>query len=393
MKNLISFLCVAGVLLAGLPACAPKEKTVVQEVVTVDVSREYPEKKMLLQDVAEVDYIRLETSDEMLWQGWSVTAFTDRYILNQNHSTGDILFFDRTGKALRKVNRQGGSGEEYSPYSDFLFDEDGQELYFSDRNKKKVFVYDLEGNFKRALDYAPDKRYTDLKVWDAERLIAYNNVYDETIINSYLILSKETGAIEEEFSIPQTKQKLTSLLRVQDGDNVMVYRFMTYPLQAAHPNFILTEISNDTIFSMNRAMELTPIAIQQPSRATMDPEVFLFQAMDSREYTFYYTIEKKVTGEGMRAKMEDRILLYDKKEGKLYRQNFQNDDFHTEKLTPILPERTQLSLNNQNVCLKVLQAADLVEAYENNHLTGRLKEIAKELDEEDNPVILVARFR
>jgi len=393
MKTSTKLLCVFSLLLFLLPACSSKEKAAESELYLIDISREAPVKEMILQDIAEVEYIRLETSDEMLWQGWSATAFSDRYILNYNNRTGDVLFFDRTGKGIRKINRQGGSGEEYSPYSGCLFDEEREEIYFNDRDKKKIFVYNLDGGFKRVFDYAPDKRYDELTLFDADRLIAYNDQYEETEANTYLILSKQTGTVEKEFAIPPIGQKLDARHLVQNGEDVMVYSFMTYPLTAAHPGFILADISNDTIFSMNQAMELTPLAIQKPSRLTMDPQVFLFYAKETRDYLFLYTVSKKLIGQGINARMEGDHLVYDKAAGQCYRQDIRNADFTSEKKVYISPGNRQLSASNKNVYLQVLNAGDLVEAYENNQLQGRLKEIAKDLDEEDNPVLLVARFK
>lgn len=393
MKTLILSLCLSGFLFSFLSACSPKENSSSSEVITIDVNREYPKKKMLLQEMAEVEYIRLETTDELLWKGWAVSAFTDRFILDYNVQTGDLLFFDQTGRALRKINRQGGGAEEYSSYSHFVIDEEQEELYFNDRHKEKIFVYELDGTFKRAFDYAPDKRYSDLCIWDADRLIAYNDRSEEDQINTYLILSKQTGEIEKELTIPQIDGKLTTRVIHQEGENVMVFMFASYPILCDRSEMILTEISNDTIFTLDRNFQLKPLMIQKPSRPAMDPQVFLFYAMDSRDYLFYHTVDKKLIGEGMRAKMNTAQIVYDKKEGQFYQEEILNGDYTTEHRLYITPITTQRSAANQNIYTEVLQAGDLIEAYANNQLQGKLKEIAKELEEEDNPVILVARFR
>lgn len=392
MNSLVKIVCCFFLLPSIHFACTQKEKVAEKEIVIVDVTREYPKKKMLLQDIAEVEYIRIETTDDLLWQG-RVNAFTDHYILNHYPKTGDILFFDRTGKGIKKINRMGNSGEEYSAYSNFLFDEENKELYFDDRYKQKIFVYDLNGDFKRVLDYAPDKRYKSLSNFDTKRLIAYNNLFKEEDVNSYLIISKSTGEIEHEFIIPQTGRKLSDQQMIQDGENIMVYKIESLPLTTVSPDFILADISNDTIFSMNSSMELHPIVIQHPSRPTMDPERFLFYAFDCRDYLFFEVVEKKFEIEGTSVKVKSWNLFYDKKERKLFQQDIYNGDFTTEKEIPVTTHKTQFSAENNNVYLEVLNAPDLVEAYENNQLKGKLKEIAKDLDEEDNPVLLIARFK
>ncbi|MDF9828726.1 6-bladed beta-propeller [Parabacteroides sp. PF5-6] len=374
-------------------ACAPKEKSAENELYVIDIGREAPVKEMVLQDMAEVEYIRMETSDEMLWQGWAVSAFTDQYIIDYHFRSGDVLVFDRKGKGIRKINRKGESGEEYSLYSNLLFDEEQEELYFNDPMKNKILVYTLDGTFKRALDHAADKRYTDLRLFDSERLIVYNSLYPDDQVNTYLILSRETGAIEEEFLIPQMGNKLNTQHRMTVGEQELLVFIPNYPLIATPPEFILTEISNDTIFTMNRAMELTPFIVQQPARRTMESETFLFYAFNSSNYLFLTSIEKIFKREHGNINPARKHWMYDKKEGKLYQPAIRNGDFTTEEEITITTQQTVFSAANQNVYLQVLHAGDLVEAYANNQLTGRLKEIAKELDEEDNPVILVARFR
>lgn len=374
-------------------ACGPKEKSAENELYVIDISRDAPVKEMVLQDIAEVEYVRMETSDEMLWQGWSVAAFTDRYIVNYHFRSGDVLVFDRQGKGIRKINRKGESGEEYSLYSDLLFDEEQEELYFNDPMKNKILVYTLDGTFKRALNHIPDKRYSDVRLFDSDRLIVYNNLYPDDQINTFFTLSRETGAIEQEFAIPQMGRKLNTQHRMTVGEQELLVFIPNYPLIATLPDFIVTEISNDTIFTMNRAMELTPFIVQQPARLTMESETFLFYAFNSSNYLFLTSIEKIFKREHGNINPARKHWMYDKKEGKLYQQAIRNGDFTTEEEIAITTQQTVFSASNNKVYLQVLNAGDLIEANANNQLTGRLKEIAKDLEEEDNPVILVAKFR
>lgn len=51
--------------------------------------------------------------------------------------------------------------------------------------------------------------------------------------------------------------------------------------------------------------------------------------------------------------------------------------------------------NSKDVAFMIkLEAADLIEAYENGLLKdGSLKEIVSTLDEEDNPIIMIAKYK
>ena len=119
--------------------------------ITVDVTKSYSSKKeLVLQDFMDVEYIPLETNDEFVNQG-CVEAVGEKYIIVTNYvSDGNIFVYDRSGKAIRKINRKGQGGEEYTSCRSITLDEENEELFVNDNYAKKIRVYDLEGNFKRS---------------------------------------------------------------------------------------------------------------------------------------------------------------------------------------------------------------------------------------------------
>ena len=88
-------------------------------------------------------------------------------------------------------------------------------------------------------------------------------------------------------------------------------------------------------------------------------------------------------------------LVYDKKDGSVYKVSVYNADYTEETPMKIEGEVFVLRPFNQNgvAFTQTLYASDLVEAYQEGRLKGRLKEIASTLDEEDNPVILIAKYK
>ena len=81
------------------------------DFITVDVNKSYSSKKeLILQDFMDVEYIALETNDDFVNQGF-VQAVGKEFILVKNYrDDGDIFVYDRTGKAIRKINRKGQGG-------------------------------------------------------------------------------------------------------------------------------------------------------------------------------------------------------------------------------------------------------------------------------------------
>ena len=107
MKHILIF----AIVLLVATGCSQKQN---DGFITVDVTKSsYPKKELVLQDFMDVEYIPLETNDEFVNQG-CVQAVGEKYIIVTNYvNDGNIFVYDRSGKAIRKINRKGQGGEEY----------------------------------------------------------------------------------------------------------------------------------------------------------------------------------------------------------------------------------------------------------------------------------------
>ena len=202
------------------------------DLVTIDVTASYPEKKLVLQDFMDVEYIPLETTDDILCAG-SVWAVSENLILATNfNQDGNIFLFDReSGKALRKINHKGQSGEEYTSALGFILDEENNELYVSDTYGRKIFVYDLEGNFKRRLSWEDDFMFSEIFDFNQEYLIAHDVLNENSTSprskQAFMLLSKQNGSITKTIQIP-FKDKKSIIIRTPVDDSGM---FTLMPLQ------------------------------------------------------------------------------------------------------------------------------------------------------------------
>ena len=167
--NLISV-----VLLFALAGCG-KDKQSTDELVTINVSKDYPEKELILQDIMDVEYIALETTDEFITHG-NVMDVNEKFIIVKNNTNdGNIFIFDRkTGKAIRKINRLGQGVEEYPGIAGITLDEENNELFVT--HTGKISVYDLDGDFKRSFNFLdPESDYLKVFNYDKDNLITYDN--------------------------------------------------------------------------------------------------------------------------------------------------------------------------------------------------------------------------
>jgi hypothetical protein len=376
------------ILLAVMASCGGKNKQSTEDFIKVDITASYPEKELILQDFMDVEYIALETNDDFITQG-AVMAIGDNYILVKNWiNDGDIFVFDRkTGKGLRKINRRGQGPEEYTFINGIVLDEDKNEIFVNCSLTKKIFVYDLLGNFKRSLEHTEDTQYLDIFNYYKDNLIRYDmSIYYKEGENRdrqsyHAIISKQDGSITRNISIPFDVIKAPM---VRDGGGTAVTSVL--PIIPYHGNWLLVETSSDTVYNyVPKENKLSPFLVKT---ASADPEILLTMGTLTDRFYFIKTIKKVFDFEIGRG-FYTTDLMYDKQENAVFNVAVFNADYIKKQTV----DMTSHPLNNVIATFQSLAAGQLVEAYENDELKGKLKEIAAELDEESNPVIMLMKYK
>ena len=368
-------------------------------LITVDVSKSYPKKELILQDLFDIEYVPLETTDEMLTEG-HIQYISDNYMIFKNlgRMAGEIFIFDRQGKAVRKINRLGQSGEEYLNILGIDYDEQADELFVNSHYSDKVFVYDSEGNYKRSFDYLDGTLYDPIKILDEERLIAYDDYFEYDKVpekrDCYLILSREDGRLLEKIHIPyEEKKSLIILRRDLNGKLTGNWGIRNTLMPPYQDGWLLIEPSADTIYTYSASRGLMPLIVRTPPVNEMDPEVFLFPTIFTDRYVFMQAVERSFNF-GVDKDVPRTNLIYDKTEQTAYEGEVINRDFEGMPVNLWFAHRVIMEFNDDEIAFATrLEAPDLVEALNDGKLRGPLKEIASDLDEEDNPVILIAKYK
>lgn len=385
MKRIGSILVVLFLLMTG---CGDSKQSA-EDLIIVDITASYPKKELILQDFMDVEYIALETNDEFVNQGF-VQAIGKKYILVKNRSgDGNIFVYDRTGKALRKINHKGQGGEEYSYILGIALDEDKNEMYVHDHYIRKIQVYDLDGNFKRSLNYreqTKDGFYTNIVNYDKDHLICYDEYNKE---KAFVLISKQDGSIARKIIIPFKEAKLLMQMK-QDGE--MTYSVTPGPYSNIIPhegNFVLLELSTDTVYSLSPDYNLRPLLVRNPPIQSMNPEVFLILRMLSDRYYFMETV-KNVWDFGSDSGFPRTFFMYDRQDKSFYEYTVYNGDYSTRKELYMNDLR---HVNQEIESWGKIEAYQLSDAYEKGELKGQLKTIAATLDEESNPVIMLIKHK
>lgn len=387
MKNLIFILIIfQAILLSCVDGKQPADN-----VITVDVTKNnFPKKELIIQDFMDVEYIPLETTDDFINQGLVQAIGKEIIVVINRTGDGNIYVYDRTGKALRKINRKGQGGEEYTYITKIILDEDNNEILVHDHYIKKIYVYDLYGNFKRSFSYRENTKgwlYTDMSNYNKTNLICFDEYNDKG--RAFVIVSKLDGSITKKIDIPFEVSK--SLVKLQfDEANNRVNGMAPDPYNTILPfngGKILLDVFSDTIYTFMPNKTLRPFIVRTPSVKSMDPEVVLILRLLSDRYYFMETVKNEYNFESNTG-FSKTYLMYDNQERSLFRYTVYNGDFTIKKEMYMSLLRPA---NDKNESWQRLDAPQLVEAFQVGALKGHLKEIATTLNEESNPVIMLIK--
>ena len=377
-----------------MAGCREKKQST-DDFITIDVTKKYPKKELILQDFMDVEYIALETTNEFINQGVVMAVGNEIILVKNNVNDGNLFVYDRTGKGIRKFNRKGQGGEEYSSLSEIVLDEERNEIFVN--SNKRILVYDLFGNFKRSLPYKEGAGYSGLYQFDKECLIckdtSFDNDMEDTDKPPFLIISKQDGRIIREIQIP-CQQKRKTRNEVNRGEMVTIFYASNFPAGSIIPyneNWILTSYSTDTIFNYLPDHNLTPFILRTPSIKSDNSEAFLALEILTERYYFLYA--EKMEPEFPRPNLMEfprTFLMYDRHDQNIYEYTIHNDDYSS-KIRVNMSVRTK---DSEIAFSQKIEAHKLVEALEKGELkSDKLKEIAAKLDNEDNPVIMLVKHK
>lgn len=353
---------------------------------TIDITKKYPTKEIAFQDFAEVNYIPLGTSDKVLLDEDAEIAFTSpNKIITFNRNKGDVFIFDGKGKIISHFNNKGQSGQEYHNIHALIYDEENKEIIIQDYQLKNQFrVYDENGKYKRSLPFPEDCSFKNVMNYNKETLIAYENNYVHDAEKNhlarkkpYVFLSKKDGSVVSEVDIILDERISTTFMQITGTSAAMIIMNEVNILKYGK-GFVLNDVACDTVFYYDEQRTLAPLLIRQPSVLSMDdPKLVMFFERVTKDYFFVASFLNEynfTTG-----KRGERIdLAYNRNSGEIYSYNLYNEDMPTFKHARHY---------------KLLPADLLIEMLEENKLKGKLKEIAEQLDPDDNPVVVTMEMK
>ena len=363
----------------------------------LDLEKKYPQKVITLQDIADVEYIVLESHNEALISA-PYTVVTDSMIITYSPLEDNVIFFQRNGKFSHSFNRKGQSGKEYTGISDMRVNVATKEIYINDNLKRCVQVYTYNGEYIRTLKLksTPHNGYLMGTIYncDEEHILAEDwwNV-DElkeqpTNHQPYYRISTSDDSISR---LPLFIEK-----RIRDGFKWYDEKSDTFgsmgvglsPVAYINDELIIADFGLDTVYSYKENL-LTPIAVRKNQMKSEDVPIVAGIEAITDKYYLWYACEKDIK----KTIWPDWTYLQDRRTGKCIQTKLVDKNITDKKHR----FRSRPSANGYTVpkhhIMQYYPAYVLIELLEEGKLQGELKEIASKLTEEDNPVIMLAKFK
>ena len=357
----------------------------------IDISRKYSIEKKNLREIADVEYILLETVSESVLAVGQI-FISDKYIVI--NSFEEIFFFSRKdGKYLWKFNRKGKSGEEYS--KGFLtVDFSAEECYVYDLFHNKFLVYTYQGDFKRSFPVQKERIVLiPMYDYDENNLIGYNKLSSYHISGSldlhpYYLINKRDGKVAP-LGIEVTSPVSNQLHRESSGERTQILSVAAFSLLQSGDEAFIGDFALDTLYTMRGEM-LTPIAVRTPSTSSSDSPLLLGTTLFTDRYIGFSVVGMRFTEDVTGSLDEAPYLYWDRKTKETHRYEFYDSNILSEKRLNLSTLGMQLG---QSRAIAYLRADFLVEQYKAGQLRGELKNIASKMELEDNGILVICKFK
>lgn len=365
-----------------------------QGLVTLDVTKDYPEKKIVLQDLADVKYIPLETKkNALLPNSAGCLGYVSDSLIVARTSDNEIVLFNGDGSVRSSFRHVGQGSKEYQYIIGMAVDPKAQEIFIVDYLLKyRMQVYSFTGQYKRTLPIPYKMILNSLQDFSADCLLACDMDINQGISNRakpYMLLSKKTGEIVKELDIHFTK-RMSNRMSKPFGENQTISAALGYdPIVRCEDSYVIGDLSADTIYTYTPQGVLSPMLVRTPPVLSMETPKVLLPDYRAGSYFFFYLVDFEFDFE-TRTGFPDKYMVYDYAAGKTYVCKLVNRDCEEQEI-----QLGDGGVTNKawNTACYTIPSSDLVEQSEAGKVHGPLKEIAAGRTDDDNPVLAIVRFK
>lgn len=377
------FLIIATLIVTSFFSCSKKQDL---NIYTVDVTKDYPGVKLKLNDIADITYIKLESGSDFLVSTRPL-CISDKYIVTGGADEGEILFFTINGDTLHHFSNHGNGPHEYLYAEDIHIDEQNNEIFIHDSFLRKILVYNLYGEFVR--EFSAEKSYY-IYPFGKEYFISYNLDNRSSVKEKpyFSLVSKVDGSESNKVTFPMGDVHDLTVQTKMDG-GTFTYTAMHLPIIKSSNGYLLNELSADTVYKYSFDGGISPYILRVPSLQSMSTPVYLQIGVETSNYIFMAA--SQINAKSIDDMFPSTKLVYNKQKNQIYQYEVINEDYTDQEI--YLDSEVIDHIDKTEYGVIRLRSENLLKALEDGKLHGKLKEIALNLNEEDNDVLMLLKFK
>lgn len=348
--------------------------------------------------VESIEYIPLETKDECVIGQGMVFDMDETHIIVKFNGCKSVYLFDRKGHFLNTIGNTGGGPQEFIGVGNIFLDADNNSIIVHDIGK--VLYFNKQGKFLRSTPLPIDNRNTVAYFRGLLLRTAESYIFRDSTYNVYQIYNPKGQLIKEAIrSIPIPLKK-------DPNWRISYVTQNTIPVYTYHNMPHVREYLNDTVYAINELNQFNPKYVFNLGKYKVTPEiqsdiehwsertynkVFLLDIIEMKNtLLIQYTYQEKI-----------HSCYYNKKENKLYK--FKSRGYPNDYDGGIDFEAVFVGQKNR-IARTAIEAADFISFLEekkpdNQKIKGpksavdAFKKLAKKVDEEDNPIIMIMKLK
>ena len=386
------------------------------DIIRVDAYWDYPTIDLNLSDLVDISYIPLKPGDDNVMFGYhnvtrNIFVYQDQiFIADRNRVMPKIIVYNRSGDPVKIIGSTGRGPAEYIYISGMDIDTVAKEIFIWDKGSYRLIVYDMEGKLIREKEIEDSNSFCDFVLINSENVLIYNNrskyiVKEETEFSRLSLRYDERRQIEYKtirvFDSKTFSEVETPHFEYKNPRTFEIMPFYHY-LSTAKEGIFFTNTCSDTLYLIDGSLVIHPEFIDATDYKSV--EARLFPAAETERY-FFLNVELPSNGfpsnylkkmEADARKTVANYFVYDKKLKKIFRINNGLPQLGYHDYRPALMKNKpafnlRTLTQNHNYAADLLSAEYLIDHY--NELPAELKAIAKGMKIDDNPVLMLMKFK
>lgn len=337
-------------------------------------------KEIGLKEIAKnIEYVKLEYKPEIALGSINVIA-TEKYFFVAGR---EVYQFLRTGKFVRTIGKQGRGPEEYQVAADLTIDESNQKVYILSTPTKKIYVFNYNGTFSNTIQL--QDRYI-------ESIDAVNNdaIALQSGMNINTTLSTEIINVQGK-SILQFNSRIFNKIdpSIEGKTANVVYQY--------NNDFFVKECKNDTVYKItntgliphfiyNLGKYKPPLVYSESEWSKYDIIYRIFET-DSYIFTFFIHNNSGCVARYNKVTKEVNISIPSDDSESGIKNDF---DYGSNLFLTLHPMAYKTS---QKEWILPLYTNSLSKFKGNTKIAGNFMTLINQLDENDNPVIMVIKLK